>query len=81
MRMILTGQPVVDRFLKTEVDYDLVGVVNSQGDSICITLLRHQRGNDSQRFEGKIYVNNFPVGPGMQGVLFPVAVDSAIDQE
>jgi hypothetical protein len=74
------SKPVVDRFLKSKIDYDVVGVVNSQSNSIAITLLRHQRGEDSQNFNGRIYVNNCPVGPGVKGVLFPLAVDSAVGQ-
>jgi hypothetical protein len=74
------AKPVVGRFLKTKIDYDVVGVVNSQSDSICITLLRHQRANDSQSFDGQIYVNNCPVGADVQGVLLPLAVNSIIEE-
>jgi len=75
------AKPVASRFLKSKIDYDVVGVLNSQGDSICITLLRHQRGNDSQGFDGKIYVNNCPVAPSVKGILLPVAVDSSVGQD
>lgn len=68
------GKPVVDRFLKSKIDYDVVGVVNSQSDSICITLLRHQRGNESQSVDGYVYVNNCPVGP-VKGVLLPLTAE------
>lgn len=71
------GQPVVSRFLTSEIDYDVVGVVNSQSDSISITLLRHERRNNSQHFDGQIYVNNCPVGPGVQGVLIPVTAHTS----
>lgn len=69
------GKPVVDRFLKSKIDYDVVGVVNSQSDSICITLLRHQRLKDSQSFDGHLYVHNCPVGP-TKGILLPLNVSS-----
>ncbi len=72
------GKPVIGHFLKSKNDYDVVGVVNSQGDSICIILLRHQRGNGSQSFDGHLYVNNCPVGPGVKGVLLPLSVASKV---
>ena len=72
------GTPVLGRFLKSKIDYDVVGVVNSQSDSICITLLRHQCANDSQSCDGHLYVNNCPVGPDVKGVLLPLAVGSEV---
>ena len=71
------GKPVVDRFLKSKVDYDLVGVANSQSDSICITLLHHERFNDTQSFDGWIYVHNCPVGP-VKGELLPLTVNTKV---
>lgn len=74
------NKPVVSRFLRSKIDYDVVGVVNNQGDSICITLLRYQRSKDSQSVDGQIYVNNCPVVSVAKGVLFPIAVDSTVVQ-
>jgi hypothetical protein len=66
------AQPVVDRFLNSEIDYDVAGVVNSQSDSIYISLLRHERHEESVSLSGYVYVNNCPVAPGLTGRLYPL---------
>ena len=67
------GKPVFDCFLKSKLEYDIVGVVNSQSDSIYVTLMCHQRRNDAQSLDGYVYIQNCPVGP-VEGVLLPLTV-------
>jgi len=66
------SRPNLGHFLKSKIDYDLVGVVNSQSDSIYVTLVRHQRAGEAQTFSGFVYVNNCPVAPGLTGELYPL---------
>jgi hypothetical protein len=67
------GQPAQARFLRTETDYDIAGVVNSQSDSINIVLTRHVREGERQTVDGYVFIHNCPVGQS-EGELLPFSV-------
>jgi len=71
------GQPAQARFLKTETDYDIAGVVNSQSDSINIVLTRHIREGERQTVDGFVFIHNCPIGQS-EGELLPISAGKAV---
>jgi len=63
----------IAKFLGKAPDFDVNGIVNSQGDSIHITLSKQERTKSGDTFTGYVYVNNCPVSPVVAGELFALA--------
>jgi hypothetical protein len=59
----------IDEFLTAPEDFDLVGIVNSTGDSIYVTLLRHNRDAGPDEFIGHLFVHNCPRAAAIKGQL------------
>lgn len=61
------------RFLQGETDFDLVGIVNSMGDSIYVVLARHIRPPEGpDGVSGYVFVHDCPIG-AVPGALYELS--------